>query len=239
MARQSGVIVENNWVRGVITEATGLNFPEHAATDADNVRFDPKGSVSRRRGIDLEGEAETISPAVSDGVIKEFVWNAVAQTGGYTFLVLQKGSIVHLFELEDGDNLSGSLSPTSIDLDDYKAGGAPAINNIPCSFTSGEGYLFIAHPYCEPLIVRWNALEEAFEAAEVTIRVRDFNGLDDTLNVTDNPTSLSTNHHYNLRNQGWDQMVRVGNVTNEAGTGGSLSPNSGTGSHNLQWDELP
>lgn len=236
MARQAGTVVTNNWIKGVITEATGLNFPEDAATDADNVRFDPKGSVSRRLGIDLEGEAETITPATSDGVIKEFVWQAVAQSGSFTFLVLQKGSVVHLFELEDGDNLSGSLHPTSVDLDDFKTGGAPAINNIPCSFASGEGYLFVAHPYCDPFMIRWNNSTQQFETLEVTVRARDFDGLEDGLRIGENPTSLSTEHHYNLRNQGWDQQVRVGNVTNDAGTGGSIS--GGTAPASRTWTSL-
>jgi hypothetical protein len=230
MARQAGNVVQNNWVRGLITEATGLNFPEDAATDADSVRFDPKGSVSRRLGIDLEGSATTLAYEVSDGVLKEFVWNAVANTGGFTFLVLQKGEAVHFFELDDGDNLSASVH-----LSDYQAPGAPAIKDTPCSFAGGAGYLFIAHPYCDPVIVRWNNGDQEFEAARVPIRIRDFKGVEDELNITENPTNLSDEHHYNLKNQGWDQQVRVGSVTNDLGTGGANSPSTGT---NFFWESL-
>lgn len=224
MARTAGAIVENQWTRGLITEATGLNFPEHAATDADNVKFLPRGAVTRRLGIDIEGDARTLPFDENDGVIKEFVWEAVSQNGGYTFLVLQKGSYVHFFELEDGDTISAGLDDAYLDLREFLAPGGSNVENTPCSFDAGAGYLFIAHPSCEPVIVRWLSDEARFQFAEIVIQIRDFEGVEDDLGSLDNPDTLTDEHHYNLRNQGWDQEVRIGNVTNEVGTGGPLSP---------------
>ena len=43
--------IENNFTAGLKTEFTGLNFPENAATDCDNVIFDMPGDVTRRLGI--------------------------------------------------------------------------------------------------------------------------------------------------------------------------------------------
>lgn len=224
MARTAGSVIENQWTRGLITEATGLNFPEHAATDADNVRFNPKGSVSRRMGIDIESNAKTVAPAITDGVIKEYVWKAVAKNGGYTFLVMQKGSVVHFFELEDSSSLSAGIHNTFLDLEGFKAPGAGDIRKVPCSFDAGFGYLFIAHPHCTPVLIRWNDDTKEFEYAGIPIQIRDFEGVDDGLGITENPSTLTDEHHYNLKNQGWDQQVRVGNVTNEVGEGGSNSP---------------
>src|SRR5690606_23721544 len=129
--------------------------------------------------------------------------------GGFTFLVLQKGSTVHFFELETGDNLSTGLLPVSLDLIDYKAAGAGPIHDIPCSFASGAGYLFIGHPSIDPVIVRYNVEEETFEASGIEILIRDFDGLPDNLKITENPSTLTDEHHYNLKNQGWDQQVRI------------------------------
>lgn len=228
MGRTAGVIIENQWTKGLVTEATGLNFPEHSATDADNVKFLPKGSVVRRKGIDIEGNALTLEYEETEGIVKEFVWNAVAKTGGFTFLVLQKGSSVNFFELEDATSVSSGVHSTSLPLESFKVPGAGDISVIPCSFASGGGYLFIAHPLCDPILVRWDETAEEFEAARVSIFVRDFDGVNDALGPETNPTDLTDEHHYNLRNQGWDQQVRVGNVSNEIGEGGSLSPPSGT-----------
>lgn len=235
MARQAGTIIENQFTRGLITEATGLNYPEHAATAADNVKFLPKGQVVRRKGIDIEAYAETLSYSVSEGVVKEFVWQAVAQQGGYVFLVLQKGSNIHFFELETGDTISAGLTPISIDLENYRAAGGGAISRIPCSFSAGAGYLYIAHPVCDPVIVRYLSDTQEFEASKIEIRIRDFTGVEDDLEIEEQPDTLSDEHHYNLRNQGWDQQVRTGNVTNDIGPGGSLSP--GTSRPRMVWSD--
>jgi hypothetical protein len=38
--------VENNFTKGFVTEFTGLNFPENAATDTDNCLYDIVGHVT-------------------------------------------------------------------------------------------------------------------------------------------------------------------------------------------------
>lgn len=222
MARSVGAVIQNNLSRGVITEATGLNFPDNAAVDAKNVVFDPVGSVRRRKGFDIEGEAVTKAYKDSDGLIKEFVWQSVARTGGFTFLVLQMGSSILFYELTLSEALSSGSRPVGLDLNDYKAPGAGDLRMTPCTFAAGAGYLFIAHPLCDPVIVRWDEDEEVFQAARIELRIRDFEGVEDTEALLTNPVALTTEHHYNLRNQGWNQQVRVGSTSNEAGVGGSL-----------------
>src|SRR5690606_6679024 len=82
--------------------------------------------------------------------------------------------------------------------------------------------LFIKHPNGDPVIIRRNVAEEDFEAARISIRIRDFEGVEDTEGILHNPLNHSTPHHYNLRSQSWNQQVRVGANTNEVGQGGSL-----------------
>lgn len=223
MARGSGTAIQNKLIKGLITEATGLNFPEDAVTDALNVKFDPSGFIERRLGIDIENTATTLAYNDSDGVLKEYIWSAVAMNGQNTFLVLQKGAAIHFYNLSTGGTVSPNLMPVSIDLNNYKAPGAGDIREYPASFSSGQGKLFIAHPNCDPVVVRWNSQSDVFEVAAIKVLIRDFEGLQDDLKVDENPADLSTEHHYNLRNQGWDQEVRVGTVSNELGEGGSLS----------------
>lgn len=222
MPRNVGAVISNNLSRGLITEATGLNFPDNAAVDSKNVVYEHIGSVRRRKGFDIEGNAVTKTYKDSDGLIKEFIWQAVARTGGFTFLVLQIGASILFYELTTEDALSSGIQPVGLDLNQFKSAGAGDIRMTPCTFAAGAGYLFIAHPKCDPVIVRWNEDEEDFEAARISIRIRDFEGVEDTEGILDNPVNLSTLHHYNLRNQSWNQQVRVGANTNEVGQGGSL-----------------
>ena len=95
----------------------------------------------------------------------------------------------------------------------------------------------MAHPNCDPIIVRWNEDTEGFESARVLIRIRDFEGVEDTEGILDNPDNLTTPHHYNLRNQSWNQVVRVGANSNEVGEGGSLGGVSVAGDP-LDWKPL-
>lgn len=215
MARSKATVIENNFIRGIITEATGLNFPENAATDALNVRFTKIGSIERRKGFDLEGSATAQAYTPSDGIIQEYLWRSVAKIGGVTFLVLQIGMQVCFYELTQSESLSLGLSLSSIDLNDYLAPGASQPHLIPCTFSSGGGNLYIAHPMCDPVFVWYDSDDEVFRSERITIKVRDFEGLEVPFDDTENPSTLSTNHHYNLKNQGWFEDVRVGTVNNE------------------------
>ena len=220
MPRNAGTVLVNNFQKGLITEATGLNFPENAVTDSLNVVFNREGSVERRNGIDLEPDADVL-PFSSQGIVREFIWNAVANNGGFTFLVLQVGQYIRFYEITTNKTLSAGVSYTEINLASYRL--SPDIMYTPASFTNGAGYLFIAHPACTPIIVRWDETSKRFEAAAVDIYIRDLEGVEDGLGVSENPPSLSQNHYYNLLNQGWDQMVRVGAKSNEIGAGGTIS----------------
>lgn len=235
MARSVGTVLSNNLSRGLITEATGLNFPDNAVTETWNTVFEKMGRVTRRRGIDVESEAETMQYEDSDGVVREFLWNSVALNGGFTFLVVQIGWNIHFFELSANDALSAGIQPDSIDLRNYKAPGSGAIEHIPAGFSAGAGYLFVAHPSCSPVLVRYNDQDEVFEVAPIKILIRDFEGVPDDLGPSSNPASLSSAHHYNLKNQGWFKNVRVGTANNELGGGGTgETPKS----YPLDWTEL-
>lgn len=228
MPRNVGAVIGNNLSRGLITEATGMNFPENAVTDAENVVFNPTGSVERRKGFDIEGAAVAETYDSEDGVIKEFLWRSVAKTGGYSFLVMQRGDAIHFYEVTQHNSLSQNIRLEAIFLNDYKAPGASDIHLEPVSFASGAGYLFIAHPKCDPIMVQYNSDTDQFEQARVEIMIRDFEGVQDNLGIVENPVTLTDAHHYNLMNQGWNKEVRVGNVSNEIGSGGPIYPdNSG------------
>lgn len=228
MARNVGAVIGNNLSRGLITEATGLNFPENAVTDAENVVFNPIGSVERRKGFDVEGSAVAQQFNSTDGVVKEFLWKSVAKTGGYSFLVMQRGNEVHFYEVTQNASLSQNVRLEAVLLEEYKAPGASNIHLEPASFASGAGYLFIAHPKCDPVMIQYDSSEDRFEQARVDIMIRDFEGVPDNLGIVENPTNLSDAHHYNLMNQGWNKQVRVGTVSNEIGSGGPIYPdNSG------------
>jgi hypothetical protein len=208
MARSTATNVENNFSKGLITEATGLNFPENACTETYNCIFHHTGEVTRRPGIDYEGSFEVTEQDMDDNSVREFIWKAVALNGEFTFLVLQIGSILNFYQLET-TSLSPSKKSFTVDLNDYKVASAPEVEPITCSFSSGHGYLFVAHPYCEPFYVKYDSETDDITVTAVVIEVRDFEGVEDGLRDDERPATLSVEHHYNLLNQGWDVVTAL------------------------------
>lgn len=220
----------------MITEATGLNFPEGAVTESLNTRFLWTGAAQRRLGIDIESQGETTAyDPTTDGVVHEFVWQAVSNIGGFTFLVVQVGVNIYFFEMTTNASLSAGKIPHSIDLRNYKAPGAGDIKDFPASFASGAGFLFVTHPNCDPVLVKFDSIDNKFKIAKVTVLVRDFDGVQDNLSVEEQPVNLSTEHHYNLKNQGWNRYVYTG-ANSSAGSGtASTDP---IVSHRLEFEDL-
>ena len=204
MARSVGTAVENTFINGLVTEATALNFPEGAVTSSTNIVYNEDGSAESRKGIDYEVEY-TLNTVQRDGsAIVEFLWSSVASRGDITFVVQQIGETLYFYRVDDTEVLSSSLHATTIDLGSFLVSGAPAISAIPCSFSSGKGYLFVTHKYCEPFYVSYNPDANTFTATQINVEIRDFEGLDDGYDPDEHPASLTEAHEYNLLNQGWD-----------------------------------
>lgn len=224
MARQAGTIVENNFTKGLITEASGLNFPENACTDELNCIFKPTGQVVPRTGFDIEPNGEFIPSVFNpNGAITEYIWNAVAKTGMYSFLVQQYGEVLYFFHQKDDSSLSVSRKPFSVSLGTFRAPGATALAEHPVSCSSGNGRLFVVHPGCDPFFIQYDIEQDDIIVKKIEIKVRDFEGVEDGLSIDEQPTVLSNEHKYNLHNQGWwmqDIRSQVAPGTALSGGGG-------------------
>lgn len=219
MARGATITVENSFNKGLITEFPPMSFPENAVTDADNVVFSELGVVTRRLGIDYESD-NTIhamsSLTTNPGAFIEYHWVSANNNGLISFVVQQIGDKIFFFEI-GSDPLSGSKKSFSVNLLTYKTPGTTdgQVSEHPCQFTSGKGFLFVAHPFCEPLSVEYDSDTDTITTSEIQILVRDFERLDDGLEIDERPTTLTDLHKYNLYNQGWyfDAVVRDDGVT--------------------------
>src|SRR5258707_15637042 len=97
MAQQVAASIENNFTKGLITEFTGLNFPENAATDTDNCTYTIVGDVTRRLGIDLEANFQNLSVNRTGSAENSFVWKNTGGTGNNEVLVLQIGLNLYFY----------------------------------------------------------------------------------------------------------------------------------------------
>ena len=165
--------------------------------------------------------------------IGSFRWDAVDNRPELSFLVLQVGLTVWFFDMSNNDIVMNGEKSFNLDLTPYVIAGTVNPSTYSVSFASGRGFLFIVGEKIEPLLVQYNAALDTISTSRIYIQIRDFKGLPDGLANDEEPSSLSNEHHYNLRNQGWvdpdnsagsatvsyfDQFGGVGSYTAPAST---------------------
>ena len=219
MARQVAAAVENSFKLGLITEATGLNFPESACTETYDCIFNLNGSFERRLGLDFEGSYTTKTINRTDVAVNTYLWKNVSGDGNTTLFVVQIGGTIYFYKTNQTGVSNGAVSST-LSLSTYLAAGAPSPNTIECQFTSGSKYMVVTHPYCDPFYVSYNTSTDTATGTVITISIRDFEGLAETGRVDSRPSTLSTTHQYNLANQGWPPDLTTTSATSfTIGTG--------------------
>lgn len=195
----------NNFSGGLKTEFTGLNFPENAATDTENVVFSIIGEAVRREGIDLEVNAVQNSIYQPGVAYNTYRWTNVGGDGLTQVLVTQVGNTLYFFTSSAAtaaSPLSSQLLASTVTISAFQASGnTSTVSQTECQFTDGNGYLFVFHPDCDPFYCTYNA--GTVTSNLITVQIRDFNGIPDGLAVNNRPATLSAEHQYNLQNQGW------------------------------------
>ena len=207
MAQAKATELFNTFVKGIITEAGPLTYPENASIDETNTVLFRKGNRARRLGMGFISSTSVAIPVnLKTEEINEFVWEAPSNDSSQTLIALQVGYNIHFFCLCATDVVASKKSYV-LDLRPFLAPGKTTedVAQNKVSFASGKGFLFVASAYIEPVIVEYQPDTNVFTANAVVIQIRDFDGIDDGLAPDEEPTSLSPAHQYNLHNQGWGQ----------------------------------
>lgn len=215
MTQQSTTKAYNTFVKGIITEAGPLTFPENAALDIENVVLNREGSLQRRLGMDFEDNfvLRTVTLA-DDDALASFLWENAANDVDNQLAVVQAGRTLFIFNAKQ-NSVSGNLVAT-VDLSPYITG------KTVITVAAGLGYLFIDEPTTDPLYLSFNPATNAVTVTEYTMKIRDIFGVDDGLAVDNQPAALSTEHNYNLLNQGWDSTK----ITAYKADAGSVYPSN-------------
>lgn len=220
MARGRGAKQFFNFNKGWITEASPMTFPENAAKDLENVILDVDGSIRRRPGVDFEAAFAKFGLAeepvtVQANAITFNRWTNVAGSGGVNFTVAQFGTTLHFHRI-DGDQTSAS-SVGTVDMTSFVKNIQEAPKSI-VQVTSGLGFLFVTGRYIDPFYVEYDGTN--LTANAINIQIRDFEGTDDNLLTDERPQILTTDHLYNLFNQGWpiDRINIYADITAVSGS---------------------
>ena len=199
----------NSFVKGLITEASALTFPENASIDENNFILNRDGSRQRRLGMEYENSYAMNNtgkaPLVFDNnAITTYKWNNVNNNPATTFGVVQVGFDLWIFDLFASD-VSGNVKNGGVPLKlDATTIGYVITGNTALDMTNVNGMLVITAPdMTSPISVQYDQDEDTFLVADIIMEVRDIWGVYDTLDVDERPVVLETEHNYNLLNQGW------------------------------------
>ena len=203
MANTSQRVEVNNFVKGLITEASPINFPANASLDEENFELNRDGTRDRRLGLDYEPNAilrETPTPfsVRSPADYAYFEWNSVGGYADTNFLVVQSNKFLMFFDKEalavSGDGYKGTTWLASFPDD------------VSYSFTASEGRLIVAGGHDTIAIVAYvsGGMSVEYEA----LKVRDLWGVEETsISQYESDISyrglVSSQHTYNLQNQSW------------------------------------
>lgn len=231
-------VIQNNFIAGLNTQATALNFPANAVIDQDNCIFSERGIVSRRYGVDFENNYVTNTQDRTNLAQSTFYWKNASGDGTTNLVVQQNGGTLTFYDTNAKSSLSEGIISTTIALSSYQSSGSTTdnLNQNECQYATGLGYLFVVHPYCDPFYIQYNPSTNDFTSSIISFTTRDVYGITETGLVNTEPTSLTDNHEYNLLNQGWtvDKINTFANCTSTPSaptlststTGGSIA--SGT-----------
>lgn len=184
------------WVRGLITEASPLNFPEGSSLDEENFVLDRDGSRARRLGLDYESGYSTniVSSLTASGVaITNFLWENVSEDPETNYLVHQFGNKLFIFDADSTAVSANVLFGGAISLS------ATIANRF--SFASIQGDLIVAVGDQSLRII--SELSDSYTLTTTRLTVRDFWGVDDGYAIDERTSTLTDLHAYNLYNQGW------------------------------------
>jgi hypothetical protein len=200
--------VYRSFTKGLITEASPLTFPENASIDERNFVLNRNGSRSRRLGLDYEGGYTLTSTGFSSAAIQtgKQSFHKWDMPGGDTTVaigvvrILDKLWFIDLLTNAPSSNLlNGGSSITLSGLSDGEIETATINNKL----------IIVSEDLTYPVLLAYNSTTDTVSQSNITVEVRDIWGVDDGLLVNQRPSTLSSTHKYNLRNQGWSPTIQT------------------------------
>ncbi len=195
-----------SFTKGLITEASPLTFPENASIDEDNFVLNRNGSRSRRLGVDYENLYQLNNTSITPDSIKEgkqsfHVWTTPGGSTSVSIGIIRIANKLFFLDLltanPSANLLNSGNALTVTGLNNAKI--QTAVINNKCIIVSDD--------LAKPVLLTYNSTTDTVTQSTIDIKVRDIWGLDDGLDVDERPSTLSNDHKYNCRNQGWSENI--------------------------------
>ena len=194
----------NNFVRGLITEAAELTFPESASTDELNCDLRRDGTRRRRLGVIKEDDyGDSLFRIYDTTRVANGDWFNVAGNPALEFLVVQIDNTLYFY---DKNKLPYSRQQKfyGIDLSPYEHPASPGAENSDCQFTSIKGKLVVSSPEINTIVVDYDEATQTFSATQINFRVRDFEFQTPDTSIYFTARGYATDAtEYDTLNSGW------------------------------------
>lgn len=202
MAQSLNQKAVNNFVRGLITEAGELTFPDGASVDELNCDLRRDGSRRRRLGAVYEEANQLSTFTVSDtDLVATGTWLNVGGSADLEFLVVQKGSTLYFYNKGELP-YSAQQEANSVNLASYEQSGSAGAETEKCQFTSLKGNLIVSSSAINTIAIEYDA--GTFTVTQIDFNVRDFEWQGDTSTYYTDNASPSQDRKYDAQNAGWN-----------------------------------
>lgn len=214
MANQLTAVEVTSYIKGLVTEASPMSFPENASIEETNFILNKDGTRRRRRGLDFESDysiIDTLTPSstgINNIATFSFTWKNPGGFSDKVFLVTQVGDRILV--------LDSTVTPLSSSLL-YNTTIAGANPEQRFSITNVDGILVIASG--QRLVTTLSYDGSVFSLESNYLKVRDLFGVQDIISsnlregtgLAIRPSVTTSAHTYNLRNQTWAEPRYVAN----------------------------
>lgn len=197
----------NTFVKGLITEASELTFPENASVDELNCALSLDGTRRRRKALTYEPDHVLSDIVVPKGTLVHTLdWYNVAGQANLEFLVVQVGATVYFYE-KALDPLSGNKFANSLNLNTFSANNNLSPSEERIQVTSLNGELVVASAALNTFHVEFDTVAKTFSTTVINFKERDFEwqGSDNEITNLYFSTGTSTARTYDAKNVGWGQ----------------------------------
>ena len=203
MAQRLNQKVVNTFIKGLVTEAGELTFPEDASIDELNCLLERDGSRRRRLSVKVEESNVLSTFAVSEtDVFTTGTWRNAAGQAGLDFIVVQTGSKLYFYNTAT-EPYSANQKSFSVDLTTFEHVGSEGSSNSKVQMTSIVGALVVASAAINSFFIEYDPTTDTISTSEIAPRVRDFEWQGDTTTYSEEVASPSAGRTYDTQNAGW------------------------------------
>ena len=209
---QKGEKAFRSFIKGLVTEANQLTFPENASVDEANFVLNRDGSRYRRLGVDYEAGAAHTATGLTATQLQEgkqsfHVWDSPAGDTNVSLgivRIVNKLWFMDMLTTAPSANLKNSGSPITLS--------GLGNSDIEVSIVNNK-CVIVSKDLDNPILLTYNKSTGAVTQSTITLEIRDIYGVHDSLAIDERPTSLTEAHEYNLRNQGWNKNIVTGDAS--------------------------